>query len=406
MQELSIEKLITGGLGLARDDRGVILVEGALPGEVVLASVREARGVRRGVTRHVLRESPERVESAGLPTTDLAHARYAAQLAFKRAFVEEAVTRIAKLDVAVGETVPSPHAWAYRTTVQYLLHEGRFAYRERRGHAPVPVAADPLAAPPIQRVMTRVDPRELAPARELVLRGSLATGEVLAALIGEGHPRAYRRAADALMDAGAVGVSLAAPSERRFAGGARLVAGEPVILERYGNLDLSVSAVGFAQVNPAAAGALYVRAAALAGRGEAALDLYGGAGGFGLHVAPAFRHVTVLDVAEEAVRRGERDAARLGVPNITFRREDARAAGPADVVIVDPPRAGLSHEARQAVVDSGAGRVVYVSCDPATWARDVGAFARDGWQLQCVIPYDFYPQTHHVEVLSVLTRDA
>ncbi|PYE55781.1 class I SAM-dependent RNA methyltransferase [Deinococcus yavapaiensis] len=404
MLQLRIEKIVAGGYGLARDEGGVVLVAGALPGETVLADVKASKGTRRGVTREVLTASPDRVEGPSLPTMNLAHATYAAQLRYKRGIVQEALTRLAKLDVEVGEIVPSPREWAYRAVAQYLVKADKLAYREREGHAPVPVDKDPLVIEPLARFTRKLDVWSLDPASEVVLRGSLATGEVLAAVIGDGAPRMYRRAVDELLDAGALGVSLAPPAERRFSKGERLLAGEPTILERFGRFGLSVSATGFAQVNPLAAGRLYEDAAKLAGAGEHLLDLFGGAGGLGMHAASSFGRVTILDTSAEALERGDADAERLQLDNVRFAQGSASEAPDADVVIVDPPRVGLDEATRGAVSLTGASRLVYVSCDPATWARDVRAFTDAGWKLVSATPHDFYPQTSHVEVLSLLTR--
>ncbi len=403
---LEIEKLVAGGLGLARDESGVVLVRGALPGERVTASVREGKGVRQGTVVEVLRASPDRVEATELPTADLAHATYDAQLQYKRAFVEEALSRIAKVRRAVNPTVPSPEAWAYRNTAQYLVTPQGLAYRERRGTGPLVVGKDPLVMPQIQAVMDRLDPALLAPATEVAFRASRLTGEVVAALIGPGEPKAYLKASDHLMDAGVVGVSLAEPAGKRFSAGVRLIAGESEIREQFGNVQVSVSATGFAQVNPAAASLAYLRAAELAGEGDHAVDLYGGAGAIGRHLSGKFRRVTVLDSSPEALARGRQDVAQTGEQNVTYRQGDAARFSElgTDVIVVDPPRAGLDELARDQIHASTADRLVYVSCDPATWARDVGDLLRRGWKLGEVTPHDFYPQTSHVEIVSVLNR--
>lgn len=403
---LEIEKLVAGGLGLARDADGVVLVRGALPGEQVTASLREGRGVRQGVTREVLRASPDRVDATALPTADLAHASYAAQLIFKRGFVEEALTRIAKVRHTVQDTVPSPREWFYRNTAQYLVTPEGFAYRERRGSGPLVVGADPLVMPQIQAIMDKLDTERLSPATEIAFRASLLTGEVVAAVIGAGETRAFLRASDHLMEAGVVGVSLAQPAGKRFSAGVRLIAGESEIREQFGLVQVSVSATGFAQVNPEAAGLAYIRAAELAGKGEHAVDLYGGAGAIGRHLSPNFRKVTVLDSSPEALSRGRQDVALSGEKNVTYRSGDAARFSElgTDVIVVDPPRAGLEPDAREHIHASTADRLVYVSCDPATWARDIGDLTRRGWKLGAVIPHDFYPQTSHIEIVSVLER--
>ncbi len=403
---LDIEKLVAGGLGLARDGEGVVLVRGALPGERVTARVRAGRGVRQGVVQQVLSASPDRVDAPELPTADLAHASYAAQLGYKRAFVTEALTRIAKVRHPVNETVPSPSAWHYRNAAQYLVTPQGLAYRERRGRDPLVVHGDPLVMQAIGDVVARLDPALLDPATEIAFRASLLTGEVVAAVIGAGETRTFLRASDHLMDAGVVGVSLAQPAGRRFSAGVRLIAGEADIREQFGRVQVSVSATGFAQVNPPAAGLAYVRAAELAGSGEHAVDLYGGSGAIGRHLALSFRRVTVLDAAAEALARGRQDVAESGETNVTFRDGDAARFSElgTDVIVVDPPRAGLEEGAREHIHSSTADRLVYISCDPATWARDVGDLTRRGWKLGEVTPHDFYPQTSHVELVSVFNR--
>ena len=412
---LEIEKLVAGGLGLARDEGGVVLVRGALPGERVTADVRQGKGVRQGTVREVLRRSPDRVDGPELPTADLAFASYVAQLGYKRAFVEEALARIAKLRVPVGETVPSPEEWHYRNTAQYLVTPQGLGYRERRGHSAQMFQGDPLVMEEIAAVAQKLDPERLDPATEIAFRASRLTGEVVAALIGTGEPRDFLRASDHLLDAGVVGVSLAQPAGRRFSAGVRLIAGESEIQEQFGDVRVSISATGFAQVNPAAAGLAYRRAAALAaqglGQGEHAVDLYGGAGAIARHLSPHFRRVTVLDTSAEALSRGRQDVAQsvaegAGEKNISFRQGDASRLEDigADVLVVDPPRAGLDEAARDHIQESTADRLVYVSCDPATWARDVGDLVRRGWSLGEITPHDFYPQTSHVEIVSVLER--
>ena len=412
MMELTIEKIVAGGLGLARTEAGVVLVRGALPGETVRAEVRAGKGVNQGVTREVLTPSPDRVDAPELPTTDLAHAGYDAQLRFKREFVQEAMSRIAKLDArqveAVGQTVPSPQQWAYRNTAQYLVTPQGLAYRERRSNSALSVDQDPLIMESVARVIRLLDTSKLEGVQEISLRGSRLTGEVVATLIAPGEPRQYLKAADELMDCGVVGVSLAAPAARRFSAGVQLVAGESEVTEEYGGVQVSVSASGFAQINPEAAGLAYVSAARLAGSGPMAVDLYGGSGAIGRHLAPNFGRVVVLDTDFEALARGRHDIRGAGTRNMTFRDGDAaqlyHSSLQAGVIVVDPPRIGLSEMARGALHASAALKVVYVSCDPATWARDVGDLVKRGWTLGEVTPHDFYPQTSHVEVVSVLTR--
>ena len=179
------------------------------------------------------------------------------------------------------------------------------------------------------------------------------------------------------------------------------------IRQRYGDFELTVTATSFAQPNPAAASRLLRELTRTAGTGAHALDLYAGGGVIGLHLAEGFEQVTALELDRSSVVRGERDARRLGVKNLSFVHADARKLAnlpDAELITVDPPRAGLAKAARQAITASKAERLLYVSCDVATWARDVAEFEAAGWRLERAQPFDFYPQTHHIEMLSLLTR--
>jgi 23S rRNA (uracil1939-C5)-methyltransferase len=409
--ELTIERLLPGALGLARLPSGqVVLLPGVLPNERVKAEV-IAKGKQFVATvKAILQPSDVRVALPPHcpPTLDFAFASYQAQLLAKEGFVLDVLRRIAKLNPAqiptIAPTHGSPQAWGYRNSAQYLLTPQGLAYRQRASHQPWPVTHDPLLIAPLAALLAKF-PAVAAGAglSEVALRGSLASGETLVALIGSHVPKALLRQLQGL---GVTGALLAAPSSGgRFRGAIEPLFGAESVLERYGRFLLSVTAQGFAQVNPLAAGLLYQRVAQLAGTGLHAVDLYGGAGGLGFHLLRHFADVTVLEINAEAVAQGQRDAQRLGLEVLFVTGDAARLARlRPDVIVADPPRAGLSPAASAAIIASPAERLVYVSCDPATWARDAGALVRAGFQLTAVQPFDFYPQTSHVEVLSLFER--
>lgn len=406
---MTIERIVKNGLGLARAADGVVIMTpGVLPGEVVRIAVARQRGPSELL--EVLEPSPDRVSlprGASPDTCDLGFASYPAQLAIKREIVRDALSHMGRMAADVEETTPSPEQWEYRTAAQYLLTDHGPAYRARGGAAGRAIRADPLTTPLIADGLSFLNARTLFPATEVALRASLESGEVLAALIGPPPAQDYRDAVQALRDAGVSGVAYAAwDPTGRFRSEVRHLSGRKDTLERFGQVSLTVTATGFAQVNPPAAGLLYERAAELAGSGAEALDLYGGSGGIAFHLAKNFERVTVLEINSQAVERGEADAKRLGLGNVSFVRGDAaRLAGLKPLVVtVDPPRVGLMPEALQALIASPAARVVAISCDPATWARDVAALVAAGFRLLRVEPFDLYPQTSHVEVLSLLER--
>ena len=317
----------------------------------------------------------------------------------------EALERIAKVAFPLSPIRPSPRALGYRTAAQYARHPlGGLAYRLPESQGLARVEEDPLLAEPLAFAFALLKTWPL-PVEEVALRGSLLEGKVLLGLIG-GSPEALKRPAKALVREGFAGVVWAEPSPRgRFRGRVRPLEGKTTLLEAFGPITATVSLESFAQVNPLAAGPLLEEARDLVQGEGRALELYAGSGLLSLLLAPRFQEVVALEISKEAVRRGERDKARLGIGNVRFHRGDAREAprfGRFDLVVLDPPRAGLSPEVRAYLLQSRPQEVLYMACDPATWARDVGELVRGGYQLTFARPYDFFPFTHHVEVLSLL----
>ncbi|MCL6527533.1 MAG: RsmD family RNA methyltransferase [Thermaceae bacterium] len=404
---LRIEKWVGGGQGLARTEGKVALVRGGLPGELVEAEVVERKNHLEGQVVRLLEPHPQRYTAYLPPSADLP-LEYPQQLPLKQGLVQEALERIGKLEFALAPIQASPEALHYRTAAQYALHPlGGLAYRQPRSEELVRIPEDPLIAPPLLETFRLLSSWPLANALEVVLRGSLYENRTQVGFVG-GEPRFFQRTAQALVQEGVAGVIWAEASPKgRFRGRMRALAGETGLLEDFGGVLSSVSVGSFAQVNPKAAGLLFQEAAQIVGEGERALELYAGSGVLSLHLASRFHQIFAIEINREAVGRGETDAARLGAQNIVFKREDARIFArflPAELVMVDPPRAGLSEEVLQGLLEHRPQGILYIACDPATWARDLGKLVRGGYTLVFARPYDFYPFTHHVEVLSLLRR--
>lgn len=437
LQELRVERPVHGGLCVARpidaplgDDvpRGpLVLLAGAVPGERVRARVAVRKGVAFGETLEVLEASADRVPAPAHPGLDLGHLTLARQLAWKHEVLLDAARR-AGVDLP-GDTppvVPSPAAWGYRGAIQpavvrtpseageALGGEGgdlpatRLGYRRPGAHELVELDADPTANPACVAAWDALRAQRLPRGViELAIRGN-DDGEALVALIATGAPRDALDAAHALVRAGVAGVALAPHDPRgRFRGGAQRLAGARSLVQRFGEAAITVTAASFGQPNAAAAGALFRELAGWAPAARHALDLYGGNGVIGLHLAAKAEQVTVIDVDRGAIERGRADAARAGVTHVRHVRLDARellVPPDVDLIAVDPPRAGLAGATRAALVESRTRTLLYVSCDVATWARDVADLQRSGFRLERVRPYDFQPHTHHLEILSLLRR--
>jgi len=399
-------------MGLARTPQGTALVRGGLPGEVVEAELTARKNHLEGWVTQVLKPHPARYQGPLPPSADLP-LEYQAQLPIKQSFVQESLERIAKLNFEVTPIAPSPSygqpGLYYRTAAQYALHPlGGLAYRLPQSNELARILHDPLIATPLQPAFELLSNWPLANLEEVVLRGSIYEQKVQVGFIG-GTARYFEKTAQALVQEGIAGVVWGESSPKgRFRGQVRHLAGATHLLEDFGGVLSTVNVQSFAQVNPKAAGLMFQEAASVVEPGHKAVELYAGSGVLSLHLAPLFSEMVAIEINRSAVRRGEADRDRLGVQNLVFKQDDARVLArhlPADLVMVDPPRSGLAPEVLASLLQEKPRQILYIACDPATWARDLGRLVQGGYRLRFVRPYDFYPFTHHVEVLSLLSRE-
>lgn len=409
--------MVHGGYTLCRLENGEIaLVKGALPGERLTARLTKRRGVWLGDTLNVTEAAPGRIAAPRHPGLDYGHIDYALQLELKREVAADALRRagLPGGDNSAVHSVPNviaaPKQWGYRNVVQPAVTELGLGYRREGSSELVTLPEDPTATTGVNaawHLIVASGVHEERGLRELLIRAN-SRGEALVALISTRPAREHLATAHRLVSAGAHGVMHAPFDPRgRFRRGAERLAGSRTLLERYGRFELTVAAASFAQPNPEAAGCLYGALKKWAGEGQHAWELYAGGGAIALHLAGGFSAVTALELDRGSVARGQRDAERLGISNVRFMRADARKAplpADADLLVVNPPRAGLAATLRSAIAESAVPRLIYVACDVATWARDVADLARRGLHLTRFELRDFYPHTHHIEVLSELSR--
>lgn len=412
---LQIERPVHGGRFLARAPNGaVVLIAGVIPGERVQARLQERQGVLFGEVLELLEASAERLAPPEHPGLDYGHIEPALQLRLKHQTLIDAAQRAGAL--LPGEPPPvvaSPQLWGYRNSVQPAVLArsaagSELGYRRPGGHEVVAVRSDPTANEASAAAYAALRALKLPKGVvEVAIRGT-TLGESLVALVGNSFARDLHPLAHALLEQGVAGVALAPFDERgRFRGGAQRLAGVRSVRERYGAVEVQLTPSAFGQPNPLAAAALFERLCELAPAALHALDLYGGSGVIGRHLIGRAERVSVLDIDRGSIDRGREAAAAAGVQGIEFLRQDARSLqvpSSVDLIVVDPPRAGLAAPTREAIVASGARTLLYVSCDSATWARDVAAFQRAGFALEHVEPFDFQPHTHHLEILSLLRR--
>jgi 23S rRNA (uracil1939-C5)-methyltransferase len=449
MVETRIEGLALGGRGIARVGGGMVLfVAHALPGDVVRARVtRRKPQYAEAEAIEILEPSPARRtppcplfgQCGGCKWQDLP---YAEQLVWKERHVAEALRHIGRQQhLRIRPIIPSPSEWHYRNKMEYSfgaeadgsLSIGLHRSGDWRRVLDVPEC---LIAPPVFSEITgwardelnrqRAGDPSLVPydpvshrglLRHLVLRHSTHSGAVLCALLtnappwdaaeafGRGLLERFPQCRGFLYGTTTALNDVARPEKVVFQ------LGEGAVEERVGQRTYRLSTFSFFQTNTAGAAVLYdvVRMFADLSGAERLLDAYCGTGTIGLHLSDQCASVTGIESVPEAVRDAQENAHANGARNCTFYCGDMGAVlgrlvaehGAQtpffDRVVVDPPRGGMDKKALRLLIGLRAPLVVYVSCNPATLARDASAFTEAGYEVAEVQPVDMFPQTFHVE---------
>lgn len=278
MSVVEIEKLVPGGMGLARTSDGVALIEGVLPGERVEVELRQRKNHLEGSAKKIIRPHPARVDLRLPPSANLP-LEYPEQLPIKQSFVEEALARIARVQFPISTIQGSPDSLHYRTATQYALHPmGGLAYRKPGSNDLVKLERDLLAAPPLEEAFKLLSSWPISNLEEIVMRGSLYENRTQLGFVG-GAAKYFKKVAQALVQEGVAGVVWAEQSPKgRFRGSVQHLAGDIGLLEDFGGILSTVNVQSFAQVNPRAASLMYLEAAHIAGKGQKALELYAGSG--------------------------------------------------------------------------------------------------------------------------------
>jgi 23S rRNA (uracil1939-C5)-methyltransferase len=434
--ELTVDALAFGGDGIARADGYVVFVAGAIPGDRVRARVFKAkRAYGHARVVELLEPSPERIPPAadhpGAPWQVLPYER---QLAVKAEQVEDALRRIGRLDgFTLEPIVPAVQEWRYRNKLEYSFGTGPDGGLVCGFHAPGRwdeiVALDDCLLASERGNAAREQVLAWARAeglrahdrrsgegtlRNLVVREGRRTGEVQVRLVVAPGALPTPSLTAAVAADSLLVTTTDALGETTALGETELLAGSDAIEEELADLRFRISPLAFFQTNTEMAERLYGVAAELADlRGpERLFDLYSGSGTIGLVLSGRVAQVYGVELVEESVADAINNARLNGIDNARFYAGDVRLAlrelveqaGRPDVVVVDPPRAGLSKKAVRRVIEAAPRKIVYVSCNPTTLAPNAAQLAEAGYALRRVRPVDMFPQTPHIECVAVLER--
>jgi len=374
--ELRIESLAAGGDGVAHlPDGRVVFVPFTAPGDLVRVRLVESRArFARARVEELLEGGPARAVPVCQAFGSCGgcawqHVDYAAQLEAKRAILRDAIRRIGGQDVpSLGPVLPSPSEYAYRGRTRVRVEGGSVGYLRRRSHALCAVSRCPVLVPALDRRLHELAAHPPQPEGEWELASG--SGEVRAAPLG--------------------------------------ASGAPRIRLEVGGHRIGVSIGVFAQSNALMLDTLATRVAERAGRGVLAVELYAGAGLLTIGLAARFDRVVAVEGDPAAVADLRANLAEAGQGRVEILAESVERAlseladRRPDALVLDPPRSGLARGSVDALAAVRAERIVYLSCDPATLARDLAELCARGYALRSVEGIDLFPQTPHVEALATL----
>lgn len=440
--DLEITDLSYEAMGVAHYNGMTVFVTNAIPGEVVSAKILKVKkNFAFAKIEKIKKESPDRVKvklnqgvQSGLAS--LAHIKYDKQLDFKRNQVVNLLKKAHLENIEVGETLASPEEVGYRNKAQVPVREVNgqleIGFFRRHSHDLMPLTHFFTTDPEIDRVLVAVrdilrkykvpaydEINNKGEVRYLEVRRSKSTGEMMVILVclHKDFMQLPNVATEVSQIPGVSGLILNYnPKKTNVILGPKdyLVFGNDQITDQIGDLKFRISPQSFFQINSLQTPRLYNLAIKQADLkpDDVVIDAYSGIGTIGLSVAKHVKAVRGIEVVRDAIKDAKDNAKLNDITNAKYYLGKAEEIMPrwaksglkTDVVFVDPPRKGLTPEFINAAVKTGPKKIVYISCNPATLVRDLQLFQEKSYEFNRIDPVDMFPQTPHVESVTVLER--
>ena len=440
--ELEITDLSYEAMGVAHYEGLTIFVNNALPGEIVKAKILKVKKrFAFAKIEKIIKESPDRVSvklnqwvQTGLAS--LAHIKYDKQLEFKRNQVINLLHKAGLDQIKVDETLPSPEEIGYRNKAQVPVRtingELDIGFFRRHSQDLVPLTNFFTTDPEIDRVLVAVrdilrkyrvpaydEIHNKGEVRYLDVRRSKASGDIMVILVclHNDFPQLPKVAAEISKIDKVTSIILNHnPKKTNVILGRNdyVVSGENQILDKIGDIKFRISPKSFFQINSLQTPRLYNLAIKKADlkADDVVIDAYSGIGTIGLSVAKHVKVVRGMETISDAVKDANANAKLNGITNAQYVTGKAEEVMPrwaeeglkTNVIFVDPPRKGLTPEFIDAAAKTKPEKIVYISCNPATQVRDLQLFMEKGYHFNEITPVDMFPQTPHVESVTVLER--
>lgn len=419
---INIHGLGSGGEGVGYCDGFVVFVDGALPGEKIKARLTECHK-RHGWASllEIIEPSKDRVKPpckyfGTCGGCQIMHLAYPKQLEVKRQRVVDAIKRIGKLENCnIAPCVPSPAPLAYRNKIQLPVKEGRFGLYARNSHDLIEIDHCMIHCALGEKVFKQISSMTKGfDLRHLLIKSSEKTNEALVIFVTEQEPTAsLTKLAEEIKTSipevkGVIHNLHSGQGNVILGKHYKVLAGAGHITERLGNYQFKVSPASFFQVNPAQAEQLYAKAlefAALQGD-ETVLDAYCGVGTLSLFFAANAKNVIGVECVPEAIQDAKDNAKLNQIHNVSFVCAQAEnyisTLKDVDLILLNPPRKGCEISFLEGIQKLSPPKLIYISCDPATLARDL-AYLKN-YRVEEIQPFDMFPQTAHVECVTKLVK--
>lgn len=401
---IKAERAAYGGITIGRSGGKVVMITGAIPGETVEVRIDlEKKDYSTATVVRVVEPSPDRVVPechcfGSCGGCHLQHIEYARQVTLKQEVLADCLRRMAGLGPNFQPPLTSP-PWGYRRRAQFKVSRGKAGLYRGKTRDVIDMDSCPVMAPEVNAMLARarglikgLDVREL--------HISCGEGPVALVRVGEGSKSGWDRLADSMLGCGFAGVFVETGRKKA------LKYGRGFTTFGLGGLSYTVSPMSFFQSNWGVNRDLVRAVVDGLGPldGKTVLDLYSGAGNFSLPISLKAGRVTAVEENPYAVEDGRRNAELNGINNCSFVRsgvDSLRASGAVDVLVIDPPRTGLTKKAADIILSAAPERIVYVSCNPASFARDLKKLS-ELYDVESVRLVDFFPQTYHIESFAFL----
>lgn len=432
---LPIHDIGIHGEGIGKYRGFTVFVDGALPGESVkIKIIKKKKSYAVGIILEILKKSQNRISPpcAFFPSCggcQIQHASYKSQLKIKRKRVEDAIQRIGKIKTQVGPCIPSTSEYSYRNKIQYPINnQGYLGLYKRGSHQIVPIDQCLLHMPAGETIYEYLQAKilefEVEPynektmdgeLRHVIIRTSLGFEDCLIGLVtsSKASEKIKKLACDLYHHfdeiKGVMHIENRSETNRILSQTIHTLFGEDSLKEKIGPYTFTYSIESFFQVNPSQAEKLYQTAIDLAqvGENDTVIDAFCGVGTLSIYFAKKAKFVYGIECVGQAVLHAKKNAIENDIENCKFIHADVdkhlKKLKPVDWIVINPPRKGCGPETLSTIISHRPLGIVYISCDPATLARDLQALT-ENYDLETVQPFDMFPQTMHVETLCILKK--